>query len=119
MCSCPMARTSITMLVKDGWCWWYRKYAPGDTVLEGLEKEAREAKKGLWADPQPVPPWEWRIEPDEQPVEWSGAEGGESSLMIKVLLRLGILLRVEIRGVTGGGGGGIQTLAGTDLGTAF
>ena len=21
-------------LVKDGWCWWYRKYAPGDTVLE-------------------------------------------------------------------------------------
>jgi hypothetical protein len=27
--------------------WWYRKYAPGDTVLEGLEKDAREAKKGL------------------------------------------------------------------------
>ena len=47
-------------LVKDGWCWWYRKYAPGDTVLEGLENEAREARKGLWADPQPVPPWEWR-----------------------------------------------------------
>jgi endonuclease YncB( thermonuclease family) len=47
-------------LVKQGWCWWYRKYAPGDTVLEGLETDAREAKKGLWADPQPVPPWEWR-----------------------------------------------------------
>jgi micrococcal nuclease len=47
-------------LVKDGWCWWYRKYAPGNTVLEGLEKEARKAKKDLWADPQPVPPWEWR-----------------------------------------------------------
>jgi endonuclease YncB( thermonuclease family) len=29
-------------------------------VLEGLEKEAREGRKGLWADPQPVPPWEWR-----------------------------------------------------------
>lgn len=47
-------------LVKDGWCWWYRKYAPGDTALEGLENEARAARKGLWADPQPVPPWEWR-----------------------------------------------------------
>ena len=46
-------------LVKQGWCWWYRRYAPGDTVLEGLEKEAREARKGLWADLQPVPPWEW------------------------------------------------------------
>jgi endonuclease YncB( thermonuclease family) len=26
-------------LVKHGWCWWYRKYAPGNTVLEGLEKQ--------------------------------------------------------------------------------
>ena len=47
-------------LVKQGWCWWYRKYAPGDTVLEGLENEAREARKGLWVDSHPVPPWEWR-----------------------------------------------------------
>ena len=47
-------------LVKNGWCWWYRKYAPRDMVLEGLEKSAREAKKGLWSDSQPVPPWEWR-----------------------------------------------------------
>ena len=54
-------RTNVNhKLVKDGWCWWYRKYAPGNTVLEGLEKEAREARKGLWTDPQPVPPWEYR-----------------------------------------------------------
>ena len=47
-------------LVKDGWCWWYRKYAPGDTVLEGLEKDARNAKQGLWVDPAPIPPWIYR-----------------------------------------------------------
>ena len=29
-------------------------------MLEGLEQEARETKKGCWADPHPVPPWEWR-----------------------------------------------------------
>lgn len=46
-------------LVKQGW-WWYRKYAPADTVLEGLETEAREARKGLCAEPHPMPPWEWR-----------------------------------------------------------
>ena len=47
-------------LVQEGMCWWYRKYAPGDSTLERLEAEARAAKRGLWADPNPVPPWEWR-----------------------------------------------------------
>jgi len=47
-------------LVKEGWCWWYRKYAPGDVMLEELETRARAARLGLWAGPHPVPPWEWR-----------------------------------------------------------
>jgi hypothetical protein len=29
-------------------------------VLEGLEKEAREGKKGLWVNPAPIPPWVYR-----------------------------------------------------------
>lgn len=48
------------MLVKDGWCWWYRKYAPGNVILDELERRARAAGLGLWADPAPIPPWEWR-----------------------------------------------------------
>jgi len=47
-------------LAKDGWCWWYRKYAPGNRELERLKKNAREAKKGLWVAPAQVPQWEWR-----------------------------------------------------------
>ncbi len=47
-------------LVKQGWCWWYRKYAPLNTELEQLEQSAREAKKGLWAEPAPIPPWAHR-----------------------------------------------------------
>ena len=47
-------------LVQEGMCWWYRKYAPGDTTLERLETEARNAKRGLWSEPSPIPPWEWR-----------------------------------------------------------
>jgi len=38
----------------------YRRYAPRNLVLEELEKDAGKTRKGLWADPQPVPPWEWR-----------------------------------------------------------
>ncbi len=47
-------------LVKDGWCWWYKKYAPESVILEELERGARASGLGLWADPHPVPPWEWR-----------------------------------------------------------
>ena len=47
-------------LVRQGWCWWFRKYSPSDTELESLERAARQAKKGLWVDPRPVPPWEYR-----------------------------------------------------------
>ena len=56
----PDGRMLNHELVREGFCWWYRKYAPEDTVLEGLEKYAREERKGLWADSKPVPPWEWR-----------------------------------------------------------
>jgi micrococcal nuclease len=47
-------------LVKEGWCWWFRKFVPKDQALKELEQEAKEAKKGLWTDPNPVPPWLYR-----------------------------------------------------------
>ena len=56
------------LLAKDGWCWWYRKYAPDDTVLETLETEARQTKRGLWNDPHPIPPWVYRKAKRKPPV---------------------------------------------------
>ena len=47
-------------LIKDGGGWWYREYAPLDVELEKLEREAREARKGLWVDPAPITPWVYR-----------------------------------------------------------
>jgi hypothetical protein len=42
----------------------YRKHLIAGEVKsrvgEGLEYEAREERKGLLAEPPPVPPWEWR-----------------------------------------------------------
>ncbi len=52
-------------LVRNGMCWWYRKYAREqsavDQVLyEKAEEKARGERVGLWVDLQPVAPWEWR-----------------------------------------------------------
>ncbi len=47
-------------MVQGGHAWWYRKYAKYDRALQEAEKEARAASRGLWADPDSVPPWEWR-----------------------------------------------------------
>lgn len=48
------------ILVREGLAWWYREYAPRDGELERLELQARNANRGLWARPNPIPPWDWR-----------------------------------------------------------
>ena len=60
--------------VGQGWCWWYRKYAPTDADLERLEHDAREAKKGLWVDPAPIPPWIYRKARRGQAPDWTDME---------------------------------------------
>jgi len=47
-------------LVKAGLAWWYREYAPDDERLAEAESAARQARKGLWADKDPIPPWRFR-----------------------------------------------------------
>ena len=46
--------------VQQGLCWHYVHFAGNDTVLAALQTEAQAAKRGLWTDPNPVPPWEFR-----------------------------------------------------------
>lgn len=45
--------------VKRGMAWVYAKYAR-DPRYYDAEASARRAKVGLWAQPNPVPPWEFR-----------------------------------------------------------
>ncbi|MBN2433829.1 MAG: thermonuclease family protein, partial [Spirochaetes bacterium] len=44
-------------LVKNGFAWWYRQYAPKNDTLRILEDSARIARVGLWGDLNPVEPW--------------------------------------------------------------
>ncbi|HEX7038315.1 MAG TPA: thermonuclease family protein [Pseudomonadales bacterium] len=46
-------------LVREGHAWAYRRYLDDSSLLED-EAAAREAGRGLWQHPAPVPPWEWR-----------------------------------------------------------
>jgi endonuclease YncB( thermonuclease family) len=48
-------------LVRAGLAWHAKRYS-SDKTLADAEREARRAKRGLWADPRPVPPWKWRRE---------------------------------------------------------
>ncbi len=51
--------------VEAGLAWHYKKYqgeqTPADRVkYSDAEREARRQKLGLWHDPNPMPPWEYR-----------------------------------------------------------
>ena len=51
--------------IRAGMAWWYRQYARDQTlqeqrVYEDAEEQAKSAKRGLWIDKEPIPPWEWR-----------------------------------------------------------
>jgi endonuclease YncB( thermonuclease family) len=45
--------------VRQGMAWRFVRYST-DPAMQPLEDAARGARAGLWADPAPVAPWEWR-----------------------------------------------------------
>ncbi|MDI1238661.1 MAG: thermonuclease family protein [Polaromonas sp.] len=51
--------------VEAGFAWHYKAYQREQSGADRLaythaEERAREARKGLWMDREPTPPWEWR-----------------------------------------------------------
>jgi endonuclease YncB( thermonuclease family) len=64
--------------IELGSAWFFRKYAhelnrDDQRAYERAEEIARAERRGLWADPSPVPPWEYRAQhrgpvPDVPPV---------------------------------------------------
>ena len=46
--------------VRLGMAWVFVRYASPSSPLYVLQNEAKAARRGLWTDPSPVPPWEWR-----------------------------------------------------------
>lgn len=48
-------------LLKAGLAWHYRQYSR-DSKLQALEDQAHAARRGLWRDEDPTPPWQFRKE---------------------------------------------------------
>jgi endonuclease YncB( thermonuclease family) len=51
--------------VEAGLAWHYKEYQDEQTAADRklygeAEGEARNARRGLWADPSPIPPWDFR-----------------------------------------------------------
>ena len=46
--------------VRRGMAWVFDRYVTPTSPLYGLQAEARVTRRGLWADPHPLAPWDWR-----------------------------------------------------------
>ncbi len=55
----PDGRSLNEELVKNGFAWHYTDYSKS-TKLANLQADARRYKRGLWAHPNPLSPWEFR-----------------------------------------------------------
>ena len=58
-------------MIQDGYAWFYKHYAKDQPKEEAqryakAEADARSKQRGLWSDPNPVPPWEFRKEAKEE-----------------------------------------------------
>ncbi|MGB8436513.1 MAG: thermonuclease family protein [Burkholderiales bacterium] len=54
-------------LIEAGYAWYFKRYAAEQSKTDRAsyaraEEAARHAKKGLWSEPTPQPPWEWRTQ---------------------------------------------------------
>lgn len=60
--------------VRRGLAWVYRQYRH-DPQLLALEAEAKAARRGLWAEANPKPPWDWRHSGQSQQASERSAPG--------------------------------------------
>jgi len=55
----PDGKNLCEEIVRAGYAWWYYLYSD-NLVLKQLENEARIARRGIWSQTNPMPPWEFR-----------------------------------------------------------
>ena len=59
------------VMIRTGQAWWFTRYADSQSPSDRLayneaEDQSRQQRLGLWADPNPVPPWTFRHEQQQR-----------------------------------------------------
>jgi endonuclease YncB( thermonuclease family) len=60
-------RDASLSLIEAGYAWHFKRYAAEQSKTDratyaNAEDVARRARRGLWSEPTPLPPWEWRAQ---------------------------------------------------------
>lgn len=55
----PEGKDVSLLMIHEGMAWHFTKY-DNNSVYEEAQVVAQKAKRGLWADPSPVAPWDFR-----------------------------------------------------------
>ncbi|MDO5675388.1 MAG: thermonuclease family protein [bacterium] len=56
-------------LVQSGAAWVYPRFCRSQDIcrpMNALQEEARQARRGLWQEKQPEPPWQWKRRQPQQ-----------------------------------------------------
>ncbi|MBL8820294.1 MAG: thermonuclease family protein [Planctomyces sp.] len=53
-------------VVEHGLAWHFVRYAPDNKTLADAQKSAQGQKAGLWAESDPVAPWDWRRQQQDE-----------------------------------------------------
>lgn len=53
-------------LLRNGFAWWYQSLAPKQLELGRLQWYAKSRRIGLWIDPAPIAPWNFRLKKKQQ-----------------------------------------------------
>lgn len=78
-------------MVRAGLAWVYDEYCTRDDICQPLrtaQAEARTAGRGLWADSEPTPPWQWRKQHKTE--EWYAKP---ARVLKKIARKIKIVLR--------------------------
>ena len=59
---------------RAGMAWYYVRYGT-DTSVQALEGLAKGSRAGLWSDPLPVAPWDWRTAKRNRSTAFTGHPG--------------------------------------------